>query len=202
LNSQSQGSRVYLFLLTIVVLGAIAPRADANSSLGRRQVIEPMDRRSGTVEGRGRRDHRLHRQPEDLAELVLGADKTYKNFVLKAQFRRSKATRGFNSVASSTMAIASPAIRPTSILYEEGGRGVLAKANAREAGAHFKKDNRNEYVITIQGSKIKQEMVTSPSNPKSKKERVPPQESPYNSTPAPQMEIRFKDIAIRELGPE
>jgi hypothetical protein len=208
----SKYTRVSLLLLTAVVLGAVAVHADGSefkplfdgkSLKGWTGDPELWKVENGVIIGST--DNKKVSQNSFLA-----TDKTYKDFDLKAQFKlrngnsgiqfRSKLHDGYR-VTGYQADIDDNGYM--GILYEEGGRGILANAKALEVAAHFKKDDWNEYVLTVQNSNIKQELngyVT-----------VEYQEQEGNGTTegiialqlhgGPPMEVRFKDIAIRELAP-
>ncbi len=81
----------------------------------------------------------------------LATKKTYKNFVLKAKFKlrnhnsgiQYRSKQGDDFVVTGYQAdIADNAFM--GILYEEGGRGILANVDGGEVAKHVKKDDWNE----------------------------------------------------------
>jgi hypothetical protein len=138
----------------------------------------------------------------------LATEKTYKNFVIKLKFKmrngnsgvqvRSKlyddfVVRGYQADVAES--------RFTGILYEEGGRGILADVNQEEVAKHVKKDDWNEYVITCDGPRIKQQLngfttvdYTEKSD-KGAKEGI----IALQLHVGPKMKIWFKDVQIKEL---
>jgi hypothetical protein len=97
--------------------------------------------------------------------------------------------------------------------YEERGRGVLAHPNAKsktkfppvegaadKLKAALKKDDWNEFTITVQGDKVTQEIngvkVVEFTDPDGAKEGIIALQAHAGGP----MEIRFKDIKIKKLG--
>jgi len=138
----------------------------------------------------------------------LATEKTYKNFVLKLKFQmrngnsgvqvRSKqhddfVVRGYQADIAES--------RFTGILYEEGGRGILADVNQEEVAKHVKKDSWNEYVITCNGPRIKQELngFTTVDYTEKSEEGAKEGIIALQLHVGPKMRIWFKDIQIKEL---
>jgi hypothetical protein len=139
----------------------------------------------------------------------LATEKPYKNFILKVTFKmrsgnsgvqiRSKqhpdyVVKGYQSDIAES--------RFTGILYEEGGRGILADVDEKEIAKHFKRDGWNEYVITCDGPHIKQVLngyttidYTEKSD-KGAKEGIIALQLHVTEKP---MKVWFKDIEIKEL---
>ncbi len=139
----------------------------------------------------------------------LATSKSYKNFVLKLKFKlrngnsgvqiRSKqhpdyVVRGYQADIAES--------RFTGILYEEGGRGILADVDKDKIAGAFKRDDWNEYVITCDGPRITQVLngvttvdYTEKDPEKGAKEGI----IALQLHVGPKMKIWFKDIEIKEL---
>jgi hypothetical protein len=139
----------------------------------------------------------------------LATAKTYKNFVLKLKFKlrngnsgvqiRSKqhpdyVVRGYQADIAEN--------RFTGILYEEGGRGILADVDQKKVGGAFQRNDWNEYVITCDGPKITQVLngvttvdYTEKDEKKGAKEGI----IALQLHVGPKMRVWFKDLEIREL---
>jgi hypothetical protein len=139
----------------------------------------------------------------------LATSKTYKNFVLKLKFKlrngnsgvqvRSKqhpdyVVRGYQADIAEN--------RFTGILYEEGGRGILADVDKEKVGGAFKRDEWNEYAITCDGPKITQVLngvttvdYTEKDEKKGAKEGI----IALQLHVGPKMRVWFKDLEIKEL---
>jgi len=139
----------------------------------------------------------------------LATTKPYKNFVLKLQFKlrngnsgvqvRSKqhpdyVVRGYQpDIAES---------RYTGILYEEGGRGILADVDPKKVAEVVKKGDWNQYVITCDGPKIKIELngtTTVDYTEKDEKKGATEGIIAFQLHVGPKMKIWFKDVEIKEL---
>ncbi len=139
----------------------------------------------------------------------LATKKTYKNFVLKAKFKLRNHNSGIQYrskqrddyvVTGYQADIADNAFM--GILYEEGGRGILANVDGAEVAKHVKKDDWNEYVITADGAHLKQELngfttvdYTEKEPDKGATEGI----IAFQLHAGPKMQIEFKDVEIREL---
>jgi hypothetical protein len=139
----------------------------------------------------------------------LATTKTYKNFVLRLKFKlrngnsgvqvRSKqhpdfVVRGYQADIAES--------RFTGILYEEGGRGILADVDQTKIGGAFKRNDWNEYVITCYGPIITQVLngvttidYTEKDEQKGAKEGI----IALQLHVGPKMRIWFKDLEIKEL---
>jgi len=139
----------------------------------------------------------------------LATSKTYKNFVLRLKFKlrngnsgvqiRSKqhpdyVVRGYQADIAES--------RFTGILYEEGGRGILADVDKEKVAQAFKRDDWNEYVITCDGPRITQVLngvttidYTEKDPEKGAKEGI----IALQLHVGPKMKVWFKDIEIKEL---
>lgn len=139
----------------------------------------------------------------------LSTTKSYRNFVLRLKFKlrnhnsgvqfRSKqhpdyVVRGYQADIADNQYLG--------ILYEEGGRGILKLVDAKEVAKHYKPDDWNEYVITVDGPHITQALngyttvdYVEQDEEKGAKEGI----IALQLHTGPKMEIRFKDIEIKEL---
>lgn len=139
----------------------------------------------------------------------LATSKSYKNFVLKVKFKlrngnsgvqiRSKqhpdyVVRGYQADIAES--------RFTGILYEEGGRGILADVDKDKIAGAFRRNDWNEYVITCDGPRITQVLngvttidYTEKDPEKGAKEGI----LALQLHVGPPMKIWFKDIEIKEL---
>lgn len=134
--------------------------------------------------------------------------KTYKNFILKLEFRlrnhnsgvqiRSKRLDDF-IVAGYQADIADK--RYMGILYEERGRGILADVNPEEVAKHVKPNDWNEYVITCDRPKIRIQLNGfttvdyEEKSPEGAKEGI----IALQLHVGPPMQIEFRNIRIKEL---
>jgi len=138
----------------------------------------------------------------------LAIKQPYANFVLRLKFKmrngnsgvqiRSKqhddyVVRGYQADIADG--------RYMGILYEEGGRGILADVKPEEIMQHVNKDDWNEYVITADGPHIKQVLNGHTTADYT-------EESDVGATSGiialqlhvgPKMKIWFKDLEIKEL---
>jgi hypothetical protein len=138
----------------------------------------------------------------------LATTKTYKNFVLKVKFKmrngnsgvqfRSKSfpdyvVRGYQADIADNMFMG--------ILYEEGGRGILANVDATEVAKHVNKDGWNEYVITADGPHITQVLngFTTVDYHEKSDQGATDGIIALQLHVGPKMRVWFKDIEIREL---
>ena len=90
--------------------------------------------------------------------------------------------------------------RYTGILYEEGGRGILADVDPKQVAPHVKNGDWNQYVITCDGPNITIELngyrtVAYTGTGNGASEGV----IGLQLHRGPKMEVRFKDIEIRAL---
>ena len=138
----------------------------------------------------------------------LATEKSYKNFVLKLQFKlrngnsgvqvRSKlfddfVVRGYQADIAES--------RFTGILYEEGGRGILADVKESDIAKHFKRDGWNEYVITCDGPRVKQQLNGFTTVDYTEKSEKGAKEGiiALQLHVGPGMKIWFKDVQIQVL---
>ena len=138
----------------------------------------------------------------------LATTKSYKNFVLKAKFKlrngnsgvqvRSKqhddyVVRGYQpDIAES---------RFTGILYEEGGRGILADVDPKKVAEVVKKGDWNQYVITCDGPQIKLELNGTTTVDYTEKSDKGAKEGiiAFQLHVGGKMKVWFKDVEIKEL---
>lgn len=139
----------------------------------------------------------------------LATTKSYKNFVLRLKFKlrngnsgvqvRSKqfpdhVVRGYQPDIAEA--------RYTGILYEEGGRGILADVKPDEVAKVVKKGDWNDYVITCDGPRIKIELNGTTTVDYTEKD---PAKGATEGIIALQlhvgakMKVWFKDIELKEL---
>ena len=88
------------------------------------------------------------------------------------------------------------------LLYEERGRGILERYPEDKAKALVKEDDWNEFVITAKGQHVTIDLngtrIIDRDDPKFDKEGIIALQ--IHVWPEP-MEVRFKDIEIKELAP-
>ncbi len=138
----------------------------------------------------------------------LSTKKSYKNFVLKIEFKlrnhnsgvqvRSQQREDF-IVAGYQADIADK--RYMGILYEERGRGILADVDAEEVAKHLKPDGWNEYVITCDGPRLKFELNGFTTVDYTETSDVGAKEGiiALQLHQGPPMQVSFRNIRIKEL---
>lgn len=123
----------------------------------------------------------------------LSTTKSYKNFVLKLEFKLRNHNSGVQVrsqqrddyvVAGYQADIAQS--RYTGILYEERGRGIISDVKPAEVAKHLKPDDWNEYVITSDGPNLKFQLNGFTTVDYTEKSDKAPRKgsSPSNSTKA------------------
>jgi hypothetical protein len=136
-------------------------------------------------------------------------EKPYKNFVLKAKFKMRNGNSGiqFRSKENENFYVTGYQAdmadkRYTGILHEEGGKTIVADVKEDEVKQHYKPGEWAEYVITADGSHIKQQLngyttidFTEPEAEKKAPEGV----IALQLHTGPKMRVEFKDIEIMEL---
>ena len=138
----------------------------------------------------------------------LCSDKSYKNFVLKLKFKMRNGNSGVQlrsrehddfRVTGYQADIAEK--RYTGILYEEGGRAILADVDQKETAKHFNRDGWNEYVITCDGPHIKQVLNGHTTVDYTEKSDKGAKEGilALQLHVGPKMKIWFKDVQIKDL---
>ncbi len=135
-------------------------------------------------------------------------EKTYKNFVLKLKFKLRNGNSGVQvrSAAFDDFVVKGYQAdiaekRYTGILYEEGGRAILADVKPEEVAPHVKADGWNEYVITCNGPQIKQVLNGYTTVDYTEKSEKGAKEGiiALQVHVGPKMKVCFKDIEIQEL---
>lgn len=138
----------------------------------------------------------------------LSTTKSYKNFVLKVEFKLRNHNSGVQVrseqrpdyvVAGYQADMAEK--RYMGILYEERGRGILCDVNPAEVAKHVKPGDWNEYTITCNGPNLKFELngyttvdYTETSD-KGAKEGI----FAFQLHAGPAMKVWFRNVRIREL---
>ena len=138
----------------------------------------------------------------------LATEKSYGDFVLKAKvkFRNGNSGIQFRSKRKDDGVVSGPqadvADDQWGLLYEERGRGMLERYPEEKANALVKKEDWNEFVITAKGQHVTIDLngtrIIDREDPKFDKEGVIALQIHVWKEP---MEVRFKDIEIKELAP-
>ncbi len=139
----------------------------------------------------------------------LSTEKTYGNFVLRLKFKlrnhnsgvqfRSKqhpehVVRGYQADIADNKYLG--------ILYEEGGRGILQNVKPEEVAQHLKEGDWNEYEIIADGPRVIQKLNGFTTVDYTEQDDVKGAKSGIIALQihvGPKMEVRFKDIEIKEL---
>jgi hypothetical protein len=138
----------------------------------------------------------------------LSTTKSYKNFVLKLKFKLRNGNSGVQvrskQGADHVVTGYQPDIaesRYTGILYEEGGRGVLADVDPKKVAEVVKKGDWNEYVITCDGAHIKLELngVTTVDYTERSDKGATEGIIALQLHVGGKMKVWFKDVEIKEL---
>jgi hypothetical protein len=138
----------------------------------------------------------------------LATEKPYKNFVLKAKFKLRNHNSGIQVRSRQGKDFVVTGYQPdiaekryTGILYEEGGRGILADVDQKEAPKHFNRDGWNDYVITCDGPHITIELNGFKTVDYTEKSAVGAKQGiiALQLHAGPKMKVWFKDIQIQEL---
>jgi len=139
----------------------------------------------------------------------LYTDKEYGDFELRLKYRlinhnsgvqiRSKVHKDYR-VTGYQADIAER--RYTGILYEEGGRGILADVDQKKIAKHVKKGDWNDYRILCQGKRLQfwingQPTITYTEKKASARTKG---EIAFKLHGGPPMEVYFKDIIIKDLS--
>jgi 3-keto-disaccharide hydrolase len=137
----------------------------------------------------------------------LATDKPYGDFVLKAKvkFRNGNSGIQFRSKRTEEGVVSGPQADVADgywgLLYEERGRGILERYPEEKANELVKKDGWNEFVITAKGKHVTIDLNGT---------RIIDRDDPkFDDTGiialqvhvGPAMEVRYKDIEIKELTP-
>jgi len=138
----------------------------------------------------------------------LATEKPYRNFVLKVKFNLRNHNSGVQVRSTQHPNFVVTGYQPdiaqsryTGILYEEGGRGILADVDPKEVSKHFEREGWNQYVIACEGAHIRVELngfTTVDYTEKSDKGAMSGVIA-FQLHAGPKMSIQFKDIRIREL---
>lgn len=136
----------------------------------------------------------------------LVTDRPYGDFVLKAKVKIRNGNSGiqFRSERAPDGAVSGPQADVADgfwgLLYEERRRGILERYPEKEANALVKKGDWNEFVITAKGTHVTIDFngtrIIDRDDPKFEKEGIIALQLHVWETP---MEVRFKDLEIREL---
>jgi len=139
----------------------------------------------------------------------LATEKAYGDFVLKAKVKIKNGNSGiqFRSKRTEEGVVSGPqadvADDQWGLLYEERGRGQLERYPLEKAKALLKEDGWNEFVITAKGQHVTIDLngtrIIDRDDPKFDKEGIIALQ--IHVWPEP-MEVRFKDIEIKEIGPK
>jgi hypothetical protein len=137
----------------------------------------------------------------------LVTDKSYGDFVLKAKVKYKNGNSGiqFRSKRADDGVVSGPQADVADgywgLLYEEKGRGILERYPEEKAKELVKKDDWNEFVITAKGQHVTIDLngtrVIDREDPKFDKDGI----IALQVHVGPAMEVRFKDIEIKELAP-
>ena len=135
----------------------------------------------------------------------LVTDKPYGDFVLKAKvkFRNGNSGIQFRSKRAADGAVSGPQADVADgywgLLYEERRRGILERYPEDKANALVKNGDWNEFVITAKGKHVTIDFngtrIIDRDDPKFDKEGI----IALQIHVGPPMEVRFKDIEIKEL---
>lgn len=92
--------------------------------------------------------------------------------------------------------------RFTGILYEEGGRGILADVDQKKIAKLVKKDDWNDYRILCQGKRVQFWINGQPTISYTEKKASAPTKGviAFQLHGGPPMKVYFKDIIIKELS--
>ncbi len=137
----------------------------------------------------------------------LATEKPYGDFVLKAKvkFRNGNSGIQFRSKRKDDGVVSGPQADVADgywgLLYEERGRGILERYPEEKANELVKKGDWNEFVITAKGQHVTIDLngtrVIDRDDPKFDKEGI----IALQVHVGPPMEVRYKDIEIKETTP-
>jgi hypothetical protein len=201
-----------LLFLGVCALGAARPQAANEPAEFHRLFngkdlsgwVTPEDKSLFTVEdgeivGRTKGDLKKNE--------FLVTDKPYGDFVLKAKVKYKNGNSGiqFRSKRADDGVVSGPQADVADgywgLLYEEKGRGILERYPEEKAKELVKTDDWNEFVITAKGQHVTIELngtrVIDREDPKFDKDGI----IALQVHVGPPMEVRFKDIEIKELAP-
>jgi hypothetical protein len=136
-------------------------------------------------------------------------DKPFKNFVIKAKFKLRNHNSGIQFRSKELPEFVCQGYQAdmaekkyTGSLYEEKGRGVLVLAAEDELKPHFKTDDWNEYLITANGPRVKEEIngfTTVDYEEKDPAKGATEGILALQLHAGQKMKVEFKDIEILEL---
>ncbi len=138
----------------------------------------------------------------------LATEQKYQNFVIRLKFKLRNGNSGVqirsalhddHVVKGYQADIAEE--RFMGILYEEGGRGILADVKPEEVAKHVNKDDWNEYVLTVDGPHLKQELNGFTTVDYEEKSDAGAKQGiiALQLHVGPKMRVWFKDVEIKEL---
>ncbi len=137
----------------------------------------------------------------------LATEKKYGDFVLKAKVKYKNGNSGiqFRSKRTDDGVVSGPQADVAEgfwgLLYEERGRGILERYPEEKAKELVKKDDWNEFVITAKGQHVTIDLngtrVIDREDPEFDKVGI----IALQVHVGPPMEVRYKDIEIKELAP-
>ncbi len=202
-------------LFSLVASSGAMFRADAQESSGFQPLfngkdltgwVTPTDKTLFTVENGeivGRTTEKMLEKNEFLA-----TSKSYGDFVLKAKVKIRNGNSGiqFRSERKPDGVVEGPqadvADDQWGLLYEERRRGILQRYPLEEAKKLLNADGWNEFVITAKGSHVtillNGTKIIDRDDPKFDKQGIIALQ--IHRWPEP-MEVRYKDIEIKELAP-
>lgn len=138
----------------------------------------------------------------------LATQRSYRNFVLRLQFKLRNHNSGVQVRSQQLPDYVVKGYQPdiaesryTGILYEEGGRGILVDVKPEEVAKHLKQGEWNEYVITCDGPRLTIVLNGFTTVDYTETNAVGAKEGiiAFQLHAGPAMQVRFKDIAIKEL---
>ena len=211
----TRNAGLVLFWLCFVCLAGVRPWADAKADdpaqfrplfNGKDLTgwLTPEDKSLFTVEdgeivGRTKGDLKKNE--------FLATEKRYADFVLKAKvkFRNGNSGIQFRSKRTDDGVVSGPQADVADgywgLLYEEKGRGILERYPEEKANELVKKNDWNEFVITAKGQHVTIDLngtrVIDREDPKFDKDGI----IALQVHVGPAMEVRYKDVEIKELGP-
>jgi 3-keto-disaccharide hydrolase len=137
----------------------------------------------------------------------LATERKYGDFVLKAKVKYKNGNSGiqFRSKRKDDGVVSGPQADVAEgfwgLLYEERGRGILERYPEEKAKELVKKDDWNEFVITAKGQHVTIDLngmrIIDREDPKFDKDGI----IALQVHVGPPMEVRYKDIEIKELTP-
>ncbi len=204
--------------LSVFLAAAVGPAAvslSAQESAGFRPLfngkdltgwVTPEDKSLFTVEN-GEIVGRTTDKPLKKNEFLV-TDKSYGDFVLKAKVKIRNGNSGiqFRSERRPNGVVLGPqadvADDQWGLLYEERRRGILQRYPLDEAKKLLKEDGWNEFVITAKGSHVTIDLngtrIIDRDDPKFDKQGIIALQIHVWKEP---MEVRFKELEIKELTP-